>query len=88
MDITFSFFRPRAEERITGKDSSTTFRIVRGDEGKIKTPRFSMLNTRNIRFTKIEQEPGSPRLYWSAVRLRDAFHSDRKGEDFQKPNGS
>jgi hypothetical protein len=49
---------PMAEERFAGKDSSTKFRFIRVVAGKIKELRFSMPDAWNVRFTKIEQEPG------------------------------
>jgi CubicO group peptidase (beta-lactamase class C family) len=46
---------PVAEERFAGKDSSTKFRFVRGEDGKVKELRFSMLDAWNVRFTRLEK---------------------------------
>jgi len=48
---------PMAVDRFAGKDSSTKLRFVRGSNGKISELRFSMLDARNVKFTRLENIP-------------------------------
>jgi CubicO group peptidase (beta-lactamase class C family) len=47
---------PLAEERFAGKDSSTKFRFIRGEDGRIRELRFSMLDAWNVRFSRVEKD--------------------------------
>ena len=53
---------PVAEERFAGKDSSTKFRFVRGEDGRIRELRFSMLDAWNVRFSRVEKDARSGRV--------------------------
>jgi hypothetical protein len=50
---------PVAEERFAGKDSSTKFRFIRGEGGRIRELRFSMLDAWNVRFSRVEKDARS-----------------------------
>lgn len=53
---------PMAEERFAGKESSTKFRFVRGEDGRIRELRFSMLDAWNVRFSRVEKDARSGRV--------------------------
>ena len=71
------FLVPMAEERLAGKASSTKFRFVRGNDGKIRELRFSMLDAWNVRFRRKEKGPGGRRSeqLFSLDPYRQVHHS-------------